>query len=480
MQIEIPPDILENSEAALALFATIICLTGIAICIIAYVAFFTAMQNVSTAVSPQFDSIYTVISDTQGMLIQASNSTQSLSDAMQNLSLATSAYSTSTSGISNSLSAIAKVPPFSLNTQFTSSVATLQGASADFAGAAASMNSSASEAQNISDAFQTAIFDVGQAGQTVSGAKASFDSAVLTMDIAGLFACIAMIAFFLSVILVSVSILLSHYPRLFGAKAVKEEPEPEQEKTPQAEEERAPEAPAPMLVQQYEVRQSQPPAESGGEEPRPVEPALPETEVQGGESEPGEVPEPPEIPVPEMPKKEGRRRKVAPEKKPAKKKAASIPSRKKEVEAMEGPLEISRPKTPGKKKAISAIMAGKKPPKKSATRKITRAQSEEALQPPQITPARQKKSAKRIEPEEPEAIIRPTQQKKAAAMPTDLTAYEKIVYEKYGQVGVQVYRLVDGNKTGEEIVAETGIPEGELIEILEFMDRNGIIKLQNP
>ncbi|MEW6529052.1 MAG: hypothetical protein AB1391_04130 [Candidatus Micrarchaeota archaeon] len=57
---------------------------------------------------------------------------------------------------------------------------------------------------------------------------------------------------------------------------------------------------------------------------------------------------------------------------------------------------------------------------------------------------------------------------------------EKIIKEKYGDIGFEVYSLIDGQKTAEEIMSETGISETELIEMLEFMEKQGIIKLEHP
>ena len=61
-----------------------------------------------------------------------------------------------------------------------------------------------------------------------------------------------------------------------------------------------------------------------------------------------------------------------------------------------------------------------------------------------------------------------------------LSPLEKIIYEKYGQVGVRIYNLIDGEKTAEEILRETGVSEAKLVEVLEFMDEEGIIKLEKP
>jgi len=61
-----------------------------------------------------------------------------------------------------------------------------------------------------------------------------------------------------------------------------------------------------------------------------------------------------------------------------------------------------------------------------------------------------------------------------------LTPIEKIIKNKYGDIGLQVYNLIDGQKTAEEIMNETGLSESKLIEILDFMDEQGIIKLDYP
>ncbi len=61
-----------------------------------------------------------------------------------------------------------------------------------------------------------------------------------------------------------------------------------------------------------------------------------------------------------------------------------------------------------------------------------------------------------------------------------LSPLEKIIHDKYGEIGVQVYNLIDGEKTAEEILRQTGVSEAKLVEILEFMDEQGVIKLEKP
>ncbi len=63
---------------------------------------------------------------------------------------------------------------------------------------------------------------------------------------------------------------------------------------------------------------------------------------------------------------------------------------------------------------------------------------------------------------------------------SEFNSVEKTITEKYGELGFKVYSLIDGQKTAEEIMSETGINEAKLIEMLEFMEKQGIIKLEHP
>ncbi|MFZ5501174.1 MAG: hypothetical protein ACOY58_04595, partial [Candidatus Micrarchaeota archaeon] len=63
---------------------------------------------------------------------------------------------------------------------------------------------------------------------------------------------------------------------------------------------------------------------------------------------------------------------------------------------------------------------------------------------------------------------------------SELSPVEKIIKDKYGEVGLQVYALIDGQRTAEEIMQDTGLTEPKLVEILDFMDAQGIIKLDYP
>ena len=62
----------------------------------------------------------------------------------------------------------------------------------------------------------------------------------------------------------------------------------------------------------------------------------------------------------------------------------------------------------------------------------------------------------------------------------ELSPVERIIKDKYGETGIKVYKLIDGQRTAEEIIKETGVSESKLVEMLDFMDEEGIIKLEYP
>ncbi len=106
------------------------------------------------------------------------------------------------------------------------------------------------------------------------------------------------------------------------------------------------------------------------------------------------------------------------------------------------------------------------------------------------TEAREEAESKdEIESEEKEEQIEPKTEeeedggKKEEIVPEEepeLNPVERTIKEKYGDVGLKVYALIDGQKTAEEIMNETGVSEAKLIEMLEYMEKQGIIKLEHP
>jgi DNA-binding HxlR family transcriptional regulator len=82
--------------------------------------------------------------------------------------------------------------------------------------------------------------------------------------------------------------------------------------------------------------------------------------------------------------------------------------------------------------------------------------------------------------EEPEEEISAIAEEEAYEEESELSPVEKIISDKYGDIGLQVYSLIDGQRTAEEIMRDTGLSEQKLVEILDFMDEQGIIKLDYP
>ena len=63
---------------------------------------------------------------------------------------------------------------------------------------------------------------------------------------------------------------------------------------------------------------------------------------------------------------------------------------------------------------------------------------------------------------------------------SDTNLIENILREKYGDLGVRVYTLIDGQRNTEQIMNTIGLQEPKLLEILEFMEARGIIKMRYP
>lgn len=58
--------------------------------------------------------------------------------------------------------------------------------------------------------------------------------------------------------------------------------------------------------------------------------------------------------------------------------------------------------------------------------------------------------------------------------------FERIIQKRYGTLGMQVYSLIDGKKTAEEIMRKLNMVESKFLEILAFMEQSGIIMLNYP
>ncbi|MDD5339830.1 MAG: hypothetical protein PHV13_01120 [Candidatus ainarchaeum sp.] len=214
---------------------------------------------------------------------------------------------------------------------------------------------------------------------------------------------------------------------------------------------------------------------------------TPEEELPPEEEKPGRTLEeiPPEEetseeekpPLEELP----RRKKPAREEEEAKPEEAP-PEEKAEVRAMDfeeiRPIEFGEEEKPKKKKPAEE----EAPPEEEAPEEKEEAPQEEA--PPEEKEEQPEEEIQPLSQEEmPEAKeekISFEEEKPPEEEAAGLSPVEKIISDKYGDIGLRVYTLIDGQRTAEEIMKDTGLTEAKLVEILDFMDEQGIIKLDYP
>lgn len=106
------------------------------------------------------------------------------------------------------------------------------------------------------------------------------------------------------------------------------------------------------------------------------------------------------------------------------------------------------------------------------------AEEEKAAQPEEEIKEEEFKPEEEIQPEQRDTSFEEERNQPEAA--SGLSPVEKIISDKYGDIGLRVYTLIDGQRTAEEIMRDTGLTETKLVEILDFMDEQGIIKLDYP
>ncbi|MBD3390129.1 hypothetical protein GF415_04240 [Candidatus Micrarchaeota archaeon] len=209
-------------------------------------------------------------------------------------------------------------------------------------------------------------------------------------------------------------------------------------------------------------------------------------------------------------KPETGKERIGPKKK--KKAAAKKPGKKAKKEAIEPkegimppePLEEPEEKPKAKKKGAVA-KPGPKKKKKAAAKKPKKPPAMEITPEEEFgveLPEEEEIAPLELEEEEPEKIpepkeeppeeleeeekISPYRKNKKPEEPEEdeedifLTPGERKIKKKYGETGIDVYNLIDGQRTAEQIMRETGVTEKKLIEMLDFMENKGIIKLEHP
>ncbi len=195
-----------------------------------YISFFLFIGSIDSSISPQIDSASAAVGDMRIILSSAEKSSSSASIGLGEISGALAAYSESAKGMGDSLAGVAGVPPFSLDSRLSTSAAKLKEASSLFASASGSLNNSAGSILNATQSLKGTSDDLGKAASSLKQAKVSFKGALSMLHIAALVGALALATLFSSVLLLSVSILLQHYPRLFKKKDSGEDAEGEEEK----------------------------------------------------------------------------------------------------------------------------------------------------------------------------------------------------------------------------------------------------------
>jgi hypothetical protein len=214
----VPPNLLKNTEAALAFFAAVLAAGGLLLSAAAALSVFLFANGLQSSVGPQIDSAANAVSDMQGLLGSAQASAGSASAGLEYVSVALQSYSESSGGIADSLSSISAIPPFSLDTRLSTAASKLKDASAQFQNASQSLNESSSSLLSAVSGLNRTSGDLGSAEQSLRSAQADFAGAVGMLKIASVAGGLALVVLFGSVLLLSLSILLSHYPRFFAGK----------------------------------------------------------------------------------------------------------------------------------------------------------------------------------------------------------------------------------------------------------------------
>ena len=113
--------------------------------------------------------------------------------------------------------------------------------------------------------------------------------------------------------------------------------------------------------------------------------------------------------------------------------------------------------------------------------------SEELQQEPTIAPEQQEPEpaiAPNEEPTEQPAIAEPEpsiapEQQESIEEQEEKSPMDKIL-DAYGEQGLKVYSLIDGKKSVDEIAKEVGTTQEKVIEMLDFMEKEGIVKMEKP
>jgi len=216
--MQLPSDILKNTEAALALLSGALGLLGLLLCLAGLGASFLFIQGAQQAVLPQIDSAISSVSDVQQTINYAASGAESGKVAVGNLSGAFAAYADSSNGLSDTLAGISAIPVIGADPKISDAAMKMRVASAQFAGAAQSLNATSAAVGSAASSLRKTSDGLSGAKQTLADAKNALGAAFGALYLVAIAGALCMAALFGSVCLLSVSVLLSHYPRFFDSK----------------------------------------------------------------------------------------------------------------------------------------------------------------------------------------------------------------------------------------------------------------------
>ncbi len=214
--MRIPPELLENTATALALAAFLLSIAGLAASLLLYAFAYMAIGSIDASLSPQFDSAEAALlsaseaaSGAAGASTQASESIASVADALQS-------YSSSTDALSSSLEGLASLPLLSIDPGIQEAAAEMGQASQHFANASQSALEMSGSAQATVLSVQEIAEDLEAASYQMPESKRSFKSALSSAGLMALVGWLCLTALFSSVALLSLSMMLSHYPNMLS------------------------------------------------------------------------------------------------------------------------------------------------------------------------------------------------------------------------------------------------------------------------
>jgi|GEM_PF-2535716 len=140
--------------------------------------------------------------------------------------------------------------------------------------------------------------------------------------------------------------------------------------------------------------------------------------------------------------------------------------------------EVQKPPQPVEVKEVP-------PPKEPSVSLVTTEEVKEkssALEAMMVKEAEKPAEAPEQPKVEPKPVELPEKKEEPVQIPQRIprTPLEKKLYERFGEAGLNVYSLIDESKTPRDILNQTKMSEEELVKILEFMNAEGIIRLEKP